>query len=133
MFGGAVWFITGCLGCKIGCMRAQIIRNLNPDLEAVEAFCRKWHIAEMCFFGSVLRDDFSEDSDVDVLITYEDGRALDLFDRACAQDELSEILGRKVDWISRGAVAWWRTPQRFRDNVFSTAEVVHTRLAHPTG
>ena len=53
------------------------------------------------------------------------GRTLDLFDRACAQDELSEILGRKVDWISREAVAWWRTPQRFRDNIFSTAEVVH--------
>lgn len=109
----------------IGFMRGQIIRNLNPDMEAVEAFCRKWHIAEMCFFGSVLRDDFSEDSDVDVLITYEEERTLDLFDRALAQEELSEILGRKVDWITRGAVTWWRTPQRFRDNIFSTAEVIH--------
>ena len=91
-------------------MRAQIIRNINPDMAAVEEFCRRWHIAELGLFGSVLRDYFADNSDVDVLITYEEDMTLDRFDRLRAQDELSGILGRKVDWVTREAVAWWSTP-----------------------
>lgn len=106
-------------------MRAQIIRNINPDMAAVEGFCRRWHIAEMGLFGSVLRDDFADNSDVDVLITYEEDRTLDRFDRLRAQDELSGILGRKVDWVTREAVAWWSAPGRIRDDIFETAETIY--------
>lgn len=106
-------------------MRAQIIKNINPDMAAVEDFCRRWHIAELSLFGSVLRDDFADDSDVDVLITYEEDLTLDRFDRLRAQDELSGILGRKADWVTREAVAWWSTPRRIRDNIFNTAEIIY--------
>lgn len=105
-------------------MRAQIIRNI-PDMAAVEEFCRRWHIAELGLFGSVLRDYFADNSDVDVLITYEEDMTLDRFDRLRAQDELSGILGRKVDWVTREAVAWWSTPRRIRDDIFETVETIY--------
>lgn len=62
----------------------------------LEAFCKKNHIRKLAFFGSVLRDDFGPKSDVDVLVEFEQGKTPGLaFFRM--QNELSEILGRKVD------------------------------------
>ncbi|MGH9395261.1 MAG: nucleotidyltransferase family protein [Terriglobia bacterium] len=64
--------------------------------DRLAAFCRKHHIRKLAFFGSVLRDDFSPLSDVDVLVEFEPGHTpgLDFF---VMENELSEILGRKVD------------------------------------
>lgn len=64
--------------------------------DRLAAFCRKHHIHKLAFFGSVLRDDFSALSDVDVLVEFEPGYTpgLDFF---TMENELSEILGRKVD------------------------------------
>ena len=56
-------------------------------------------------FGSVLRGDFDEQSDVDVLVSYEGDHYLDRPTRLKAQDELSAILGRKVDWVNRLALS----------------------------
>lgn len=77
--------------------------RIRVDRAKIEAFCRKWKIVELAFFGSVLRDDFGPDSDVDVLVTYaEDARwGWDIVD---AQDELEAILGRKVDLVDRKAI-----------------------------
>lgn len=75
-----------------------------PQAEIAE-FCRKHHIRRLSLFGSVVRDDFSPESDVDVLVEFEPGRApgLDFF---TMEAELSKILGRKVDlntrdWLSK--------------------------------
>lgn len=64
--------------------------------ERIAEFCRKHHIKKLAIFGSVLRPDFRDDSDIDVLVEFEPGKVpgLDFFSM---QDELSEILGRKVD------------------------------------
>ena len=69
--------------------------------EAIAAFCRKHHIRRLAFFGSVLRDDFSPSSDLDVLVEFEPGHApgLEFFSM---EDELSGILGRKVDLNTPG-------------------------------
>ena len=66
------------------------------DRKKIADFCRKHHIRRLAFFGSVLRDDFRPDSDVDVLVEFEPGRAPGLAFFAMEQ-ELSEILGRRVD------------------------------------
>jgi len=79
------------------------IRIKIPD-EKIAEFCQRNHIHSFAFFGSVLRDDFRTDSDVDVLIEFEPGQGLGLFELVGMQDELSKILGRKVDMVERKAV-----------------------------
>ncbi|MHC4496837.1 MAG: nucleotidyltransferase family protein, partial [Planctomycetota bacterium] len=76
-------------------MRIQI----EMPKEQVVAFCRRNHICSLALFGSVLRDDFRPDSDVDVLIEFEPGREPGLMELIGIQDELSGILGRKVDMV----------------------------------
>lgn len=71
------------------------VKDLIPP-QKIEQFCRKHHIRQLAFFGSVLRDDFRPDSDIDVLVTFEPGftPGLDFF---LMEVELSALLGRKVD------------------------------------
>ena len=82
----------------------------------VERFCRRHRIRRLALFGSVLREDFGPDSDVDVLVEFEDGYVPGLAFFAM-EAELSKILGRKVDL---------NTPQflsrHFRDDVLAEAE-----------
>lgn len=72
--------------------------------EAISTLCRRWGVQELAVFGSVLRDDFGPESDVDVMVTFEPGTAWSLFDLATMQDELEAIFGRKVDLVERTAV-----------------------------
>jgi hypothetical protein len=74
------------------------------DKAKVVEFCHKWKITELSFFGSVLRDDFSDDSDVDVLVKFTEDAGWSAFDHFNAEDELSKILGRKVDLVSLSAI-----------------------------
>ena len=71
--------------------------NIQVPRERIEEFCHRWHVAELALFGSVLRDDFRADSDVDVLVTFQEGARRSLFDRAEMVEELKEIFGRDVD------------------------------------
>jgi predicted nucleotidyltransferase len=74
-----------------------------PD-EAIADFCRKWKITKIEAFGSVLRDDFRPDSDIDVLVTFERPIPWGLFDIVHMENELGQIFGRKVDLVDRLAV-----------------------------
>jgi len=93
--------------------------HVEIDRERIAVFCRAHHIRRLALFGSVLREDFRTDSDVDVLVEYEPGHTpgLAFFDM---EAELSGLLGRKVDL---------NTPQflsrRFRDQVMAQAEVLY--------
>lgn len=78
--------------------------HIDIPQEKITEFCRKWKITELALFGSVLRDDFRPDSDVDVLVTFAPETRYSLFDIVHAQDELNAILGRKVDLVERKAV-----------------------------
>lgn len=72
--------------------------------EQIEAFCRKWKIRELALFGSVLRDDFRAESDVDVLVEFEPETRYTLFDFLDIQEELREMFGRPVDLVQKSAV-----------------------------
>lgn len=75
------------------------------DRSRIETFCRKWQIAELSFFGSILRPlDFRSESDVDVLVRYAPEAKWSLFDEVDMEDELREIVGRDVDLVNRRAV-----------------------------
>jgi len=93
--------------------------QLDPD--AVVAFCRKWQIRELPLFGSALRDDFGPESDLDFLVTFEPGAALDLFDLVDMKDELGALCGRPVDLLEKEAL---RNPWRKRE-ILSTHEVIY--------
>ena len=95
--------------------------RIPMPLEEIEAFCRKWRIQELAFFGSVLRDDFSAESDIDVLVTFEPESRWSLFDFTDMQEELSRLLDRRVDLVSRGGL---RNPFR-RHEILSTRQVVY--------
>lgn len=74
-----------------------------PELPhvALDAFCRRWQVRELAIFGSALRPDFAEDSDLDVLLTFEPEAAHSLFDLAAMQEELEVLTGRPVDLVDR--------------------------------
>jgi predicted nucleotidyltransferase len=67
-------------------------------------FCRRWGVHELALFGSVLRDDFRPDSDVDVLVAFEPGVRRTLFDLGAMQEELEALFGRSVDLVERRAI-----------------------------
>jgi hypothetical protein len=72
--------------------------------EQIADFCRGRQIGELALFGSILRDDFGVSSDVDVLVSFSPGARPGLFDLAQMEEELSQLIGRKVDLVTRGAV-----------------------------
>lgn len=78
--------------------------QIEIDKDEIAVFCRCHHIRSFAFFGSVLRDDFGAESDVDVLVEFESGREPGLMEMVAIQSELSEILGHKADIVERRAV-----------------------------
>ena len=78
--------------------------KIQIPLQQIEDFCRRWKIKEFALFGSVLREDFRPDSDVDVLVTFAGDSDWSFFDLLHMQAKLKEILGREVDLIERQAV-----------------------------
>jgi hypothetical protein len=94
--------------------------------EELAAFCRKWKIREVSLFGSVLRDDFGPDSDVDVMVRFEPGTAFSLLDMVDAELELARIVGRPVDLLERSAVEssenWIR-----RRRILESARTIYAR------
>ncbi|HLJ56921.1 MAG TPA: nucleotidyltransferase domain-containing protein [Chthonomonadaceae bacterium] len=105
----------------------MVAHGIELDTEAIRAFCCKWKIRELCVFGSILRDDFRPDSDVDFLVDYAEDAEWDLFDHFDMQDELARIVGRDVDIVDRGVIETSRNRLRKRE-ILSTAEpVVATR------
>ena len=100
---------------------------MNPkillDREKIAEFCQPWKITEFALFGSVLLDDFRPDSDVDVLVTFDPDAQWSLFDLVQMQDELGEVLGRKVDLVEKKGL---RNPFR-RHSILKTRQVVYAR------
>jgi uncharacterized protein len=74
------------------------------DQAKIAAFCQKWKIVEFSLFGSVLTDDFRPDSDVDVMVKFNDDASWDLFNLVEMEDELKIIFGRDVDLVLRKSV-----------------------------
>lgn len=92
--------------------------HIRVDQEKIAEFCRRHHIRRLAFFGSVLRDDFRADSDVDVLVEFDPEYRLGLFELIRMQQEFSGMIGREADF---------RTPEDLgrymRDRVIAESEV----------
>jgi uncharacterized protein len=93
--------------------------NLNIQPESLAEFCDRHHVRKLMLFGSILRDDFTPESDVDVLVEFEPGETpgLGFFSM---QEELSSLLGRAVDLNTPRCLSRY-----FRDNVLRDAQVIY--------
>jgi uncharacterized protein len=94
------------------------------DREKIAEFCRRWKITEFALFGSVLREDFRPESDVDVLVSFASKAEWGLFDMVNMQEELETLFGRKVDLVSRRGIEASSNYIR-RKAILSSAEIIH--------
>ena len=94
--------------------------QIAVDRQRIAEFCRRHSIRRLSFFGSVLRDDFRTDSDIDVLVEFEPGRVPGLIRLAGMEIELSALLGRKADLRTAGDLSRY-----FRDEVVSSAQAMY--------
>lgn len=104
------------------------IENLSTRLsfseEALVAWCHRWNVIEMAFFGSVLRADFSPQSDVDVMITFAQGAEWELFQFNAMAEELEVLLGHPVDLLTRRGVESSRNGLR-KHEILQNAQVFY--------
>ena len=98
--------------------------NVEASREEVAAFCERWQVMQLAIFGSVLREDFGPDSDVDLLVSFEDGARHTLFDMVRMEEELKTIFGREVDLIERVGVERSRNHIR-REAILQSAETIY--------
>ncbi len=85
--------------------------RIEVPSERIAAFCERWQMTELALFGSVLRDNFGPESDIDVLAKFDDAARRTLFDVGRMEEELSEIFGREVDLLS------WRGVESSRNYI----------------
>lgn len=105
-------------------MAQQNIVNIPLPMDAIREFCQRWGIVEFALFGSVLREDFNDDSDIDVLVQFREDKRLTLFDLVEMGDELETIFGRKVDLIDRKGIEESRNYLR-RKEILNSAQVIY--------
>jgi predicted nucleotidyltransferase len=92
--------------------------------DKIADFCRRWQITELALFGSVVRDDFHPESDIDVLATFAPNTRWSLFDLVTMEHELEDILGREVDLVQRSAVEQAENYIR-RKSILDNAETIY--------
>lgn len=104
--------------------RKRLNERIGVPLNAIEAFCKKWKVGELAFFGSILREDFGAESDIDILIQFGSERTPGLLGLVRMERELTEMLGRKVDLVTRPAIDYNRNPFR-REAILDSAQVIY--------
>ncbi len=103
---------------------ASIHPNVEVTLEQITAFCEKWQIVQFELFGSVLRDDFRPDSDIEVLVTFAPGKGGTLYDLLHMEEELKALFGRDVDLVQRPVIE--KSPNYIRrKNILTSTQRVY--------
>ncbi len=95
--------------------------KVEVSQEAIASFCHRWKITEFALFGSILRDDFRPDSDVDVLVSFAPDEKWSLWDIIAMKEELEKLFGREVDLVQKDCL---RNPFR-RYEILSTKQVIY--------
>jgi len=98
--------------------------QIDISREKIVEFCKKWEIREFALFGSVLRENFCSDSDIDVLVTFSENAKHTLFDLVNMKKELIGIFGHDVDIVSRRGIESSRNYFR-RNAILNSAEAIY--------
>lgn len=106
-------------------MRAhrRTAHGIDLDTHAIREFCQKWRILDLRVFGSILRDDFGPDSDIDFLADFPADADWDICDHMDMEEELAAIVGRRVDLVSRSAIEASRNRFYIKE-ILGTAEPI---------
>ncbi|MEM8604823.1 MAG: nucleotidyltransferase family protein [Cyanobacteria bacterium P01_H01_bin.121] len=103
---------------------SRLEHRLKAEMEAIGAFCQRWQVTELALFGSVLRDDFQPESDIDVLISFQPQAAWGLLELVRMQRELQALFEREVDLLTRQSIEqshnWIR-----KQAILATAKVIY--------
>jgi predicted nucleotidyltransferase len=98
-----------------------VATKIDIPQQRLAEVCHRWKVRELSLFGSVLRDDFSSTSDVDVLVSFDESAPWSLWDLLRMREELSSLFGREVDLIEREGL---RNPFR-RRRILETRKVIY--------
>lgn len=97
------------------------LKNIEISVDRLSALCQQWHICKLSLFGSVLRDDFTPTSDIDILVEFEPGLTPGFFKLHQIQEELSDLFyKRPIDLVTPKFLN-----QRILDRVLATAKVCY--------
>ncbi|MEO1403870.1 MAG: nucleotidyltransferase family protein [Cyanobacteria bacterium J06635_1] len=106
-------------------VRADQITNIQLPLPEIAEFCDRWAVTEFALFGSVLRDDFRPDSDIDVLVDLErEVLHHTLIDLVAMKEELEILFDRKVDLLTKKGIERSRNPLR-KEAILSSVVVIY--------
>ena len=109
--------------------------NLYQRLEIqpiqLQEICQQWKITELALFGSVLRDDFNSESDIDILVSFADGAKVTFFDLEAIEEQLSRLFNRSVDVVTKRAIEqshnWIR-----QENILGNRQVIYEQGSRNT-
>lgn len=103
-------------------LNKQFIENkLKYELAQINEFCQRWKVRELAFFGSILRDDFTDNSDIDLLISFDPDATWSLIDFLNMKYQLEDIFGREVDLVEKEGL---RNPYR-RRSILKEKEIIY--------
>jgi predicted nucleotidyltransferase len=85
-------------------MQTDTMPILQIHRDEIEEFCHRWKINELSFFGSIIRDDFGSDSDIDILVDFTEDARWSLFDWVDMIEELKSIFGREIDLVDKSSL-----------------------------
>lgn len=101
-----------------------LTNNIQLPMEQIKQFCDKWQVNEFALFGSVLRDDFRPDSDIDVMVQFAPEAHPTLFTLVKMEEELKTLFSRDVDLLTRKGIEQSRNYLR-RNAILSSVKVIH--------
>ena len=105
-------------------MNKTKMKNINLDTETISKICQNWQIVELALFGSVLREDFNSNSDIDILVSFADDAKITFFDLDDLEQEFSQLFNRPVDVVTKAAIEqshnWIR-----RKNILENSQIIY--------
>ena len=100
------------------------MKNIHLETETISKICQDWQIVELALFGSVLREDFNVDSDIDLLVSFAEDAKITFFDLDTIEQEFSKLFNRPVDVVTKAAIEqshnWIR-----RKNILENSQVIY--------
>jgi predicted nucleotidyltransferase len=96
------------------------LHGIAIPMDQLAELCRRYHVRELALFGSVLRDDFRPDSDIDVLVEFEPGAPIGLLEYVGLQNALADLIGRNVDLVEKAGLK-----RLIRDSVINSARLLY--------
>ena len=100
--------------------------RLGVSREALAQMCLRSYVRELSFFGSVVRDGFEADSDVDLLVEFDPAARISLLDVSRIEREFSQLFGRRVDLVTKSGLSRW-----IRDDVLQEVVCAYQAARSP--